>query len=143
MNVNTFGDWLKAQRRLRKLSQRDVESAAGITHSHMSKMENGHIDLPGDETRARIHAALGTSEDDLVAAGILERIDSPYSDTPVYIAASSIRPVDRAVRDAPGSPESAADDRTRLLTRVEGLRLTTAQITALTTILDGFEAANG
>lgn len=101
MSTETFGTWLETQRRRRKLTQRTFGEAAGLAPSYVSKIENGHIILPDDETRARIHAALGTSEDDLVAVGILERIDSPVpGGEPVYIAAESITPGDRAAAEA-------------------------------------------
>lgn len=73
MENTTYGDWLKQQRKLRRLTQAELERRADVGHSHMSKIENGHIVLPEPETRGRIHAVLGTSDDDLVSVGVLER----------------------------------------------------------------------
>lgn len=71
MNTKTFGEWLRNEREARRLSQAEVERRSGISHSHYSKMENNKIPRPVEETRAKLHAVFGTSDDDLVRAGIL------------------------------------------------------------------------
>ena len=101
MNEPTFGAWLELQRRRRKLTQRAFGEAAALKPSYISKIENGHIFLPDEETRFRIHAVLGTTEDDLVTAGILERIEPiEPGGPPVYIAAEHITNGDRAAEAA-------------------------------------------
>ena len=67
----TFGDWLKFERAARRLSQAAVERAAEISHSHYSKLENNKIPQPQDETRERLHRVFGTTDDDLVTAGVM------------------------------------------------------------------------
>jgi transcriptional regulator with XRE-family HTH domain len=66
-----FGKWMAAQRKRRGISQERLGKITGIDRGHLSKIENGKIELPGYETRQRIHAALGTSENDLKALGII------------------------------------------------------------------------
>lgn len=105
MTTETFGEWLATQRKRRKLRQADLSRDAGVNATYISKIERGDIDLPGEETRAKFHAALGTTEEDLVTAGILERIDSPVAGgLPVYIAADHITPGDRAAAAARMEP---------------------------------------
>lgn len=67
----TFGPWLKSARERSRISQERLARITGIDRGHLSKMENDRIDLPRYETRERIHAALGTTEDELVALGIV------------------------------------------------------------------------
>lgn len=47
----------------------------GIDRAHLSRMENDKVGLPLHETRQRIHQVLGTSDDDLHAAGVSLRSD--------------------------------------------------------------------
>lgn len=120
-----FGDWLRVERRSRGLTQREVEEAAEISHSHYSKMENGGIKLPAPETRKRIHEVFGTSDDDLVAAGILElrtfRSIDGQRETTLYVppaeedrrdetAREALQRLERLVADdAPGTAAGAME----------------------------------
>lgn len=45
-----------------------------MTYSHVSKIERGVLRMPTEDVRQRIHNALGTTEQDLVDAGVLQRI---------------------------------------------------------------------
>ena len=83
----TYGDWLKEARRARGLTQKRVSEVAGMGVSHVSRIENGGIDLPTKATRDRIHEALGTSDDDLVSAGILKKY-TQTDGTVVYVEPS-------------------------------------------------------
>lgn len=69
----SYGQWLRIERRARALTQKQVEEAAEISHSHYSKLENEGIKLPEKSTRDRIHKVFGTTDDDLVDAGILQK----------------------------------------------------------------------
>jgi transcriptional regulator with XRE-family HTH domain len=101
MKEMRFSDWLKRQRTTRRLTQRDLERAADLSLNYVSRIESGRIQLPDEDTRSKFHAALGTTEDDLVAVGILERIESPEpGGEPVYIAAESITPGERQAERA-------------------------------------------
>ncbi len=146
MSTVSFGQWMKSRRQHMGLTQYDVEHQTGIARSHLSAMENNRINLPDEETRAKIHGVLDTTEDDLVAVGILERLESPVpGGGPVYINPSSIRrdrlayPPERMIADA-----QAADDALQgIHTAIDAARLTTGQLAALTTILEAFRAQNG
>lgn len=92
MHRTSFGDWLKAQRAVRRVSQYGLADATGIDRTHIAKMESGSIALPGDATRVRLHEFFGTTDDDLVEAGILERIqvgDRPAVYLPATLASRS------------------------------------------------------
>ena len=69
----SFGEWVVMERDKREMSQGDLEAQTGISHSHMSKIENGRVRNPADTTRARFHRVFGTSDDDLVEAGLLTK----------------------------------------------------------------------
>ncbi len=87
MSANpSYADWLRSTRNAARVSQQRLSDLTGIDRGHLSKIENGRIDLPGYETRQRVHAVLGTSEDDLIALGIVRGHAAP------------LRPV-QAVRD--------------------------------------------
>jgi transcriptional regulator with XRE-family HTH domain len=128
MNTETYGDWLDRQRRRRKLTQQQLGDAVGLKPSYISKIKNGHIKLPDEDTRARIHQALGTTEDDLVAVGILERIESiEPGGEPVYIAAEHITPGERMAESAhrafegrPSPPPTTDDPRATLMALLAG-----------------------
>ena len=76
----TFGDWLKGQRTRRGLSQIELEQTAELSEKYVSSTERGRIKLPNGNTRARIHDVLGTSDDDLVAVGLLTKSVIPNAD---------------------------------------------------------------
>lgn len=69
----TFGTWLREKRTQRSplLRQQDVADAIGLDRSYIVKVETGRIGLPQYETRQRIHAALGTTEAELIELGIV------------------------------------------------------------------------
>lgn len=69
----TFGEWLKEARARQRpaLRQQDIADAIGVDRSYIVKIETGRIGLPQHETRQRIHAALGTSDDELRERGII------------------------------------------------------------------------
>lgn len=68
----TFGEWLKTTRKARGLSQERLADAMEIDRSYVVKVETGKVQLPVLDTRARFHKALGTTEDELVALGIVQ-----------------------------------------------------------------------
>lgn len=67
----SFGDWVKQKRTALGLSQERLAQAAVVDRAYVNKIERGKIGLPLLDTRARFHKALGTTEDELVALGIV------------------------------------------------------------------------
>lgn len=56
------------------MTQTDLEEAASLGPKYVSKLEAGIIKTPRDNVRERIHEALGTSDEDLVIAGIFSKV---------------------------------------------------------------------
>lgn len=71
MGKMTFGKWLRDQRRVRDVTQSELSAKANLAYGQVSKYERGVLKLPTEDVRDRIHAVLGTSDDDLVDAGVL------------------------------------------------------------------------
>ncbi len=146
MIAQTYGGWLATQRKRHKLTQAGLSKQTGINATYISKIERSEIELPGEELREKLHIALGTSEEDLVAVGILERIDSPVEGgQPVYIDAASITPGDRAAADAHAIRDGFAlydvpDARQRLYALIDSAGLTTAQLDALRAVVAAFRS---
>lgn len=67
----TFAEWLKVERKRARLTQQRLADIAGLGRTYVITLEKGHVNLPQFETRARIHKALGTSEQDLIDAGVI------------------------------------------------------------------------
>lgn len=128
--VRTYAEWLKARRLGAGLTQQQLADATGIHRTYIIRMEKvGHIDLPELETRQKVHAALGTTEEELIALGIvrpgvrvpLQTIILPprepaQSEDDDFFASLSPRQkqmlrrlLDRADRPRPGD-EDVADD---------------------------------
>lgn len=83
MSTTTYGDWLKRNRLSRRLTQGGLESQARLAEKYVSRIENRGT-LPEEEVRQRIHDVFGTSDEDLVAEGILSRLTGPDG-TAVYV----------------------------------------------------------
>lgn len=96
------------QRRVRGLRQSDLEEKAGLGYSHVSKIERGVLRMPTEEVRQRIHEVLGTSEEDLVKAGVLTRLK--MGGLSVLIAANDVDSTDRTIFDT-DSPSYHGDIR--------------------------------
>lgn len=106
INTLTYGEWLKRSRRRRNITQETISDRAGIGRSHISAIENGRIGLPEGPTRLRIHAVLGTTEDDLVEVGILEREVDPRTGEAHYEPARRVIEISGEAR---GSSLTTAD----------------------------------
>lgn len=114
MSTMTFGAWLRAARRSHRppISQERLAEKTGIDRAHLSRMENDKVGLPLYETRQRIHQALGTSDDDLHAAGVSLRSD--------YTAAPP-----RQIVTAPDTnPFSPNDIRHRIVEEMKAIDMT-------------------
>lgn len=68
-----FSKWLIQARRRVGVSQQQLADMTGIDRGHLSKIETGRVSMPLYETRQRIHAALNTSEAELLELGIVQR----------------------------------------------------------------------
>ena len=66
-----YGAWMKKARNEKGITQVELATATGIGQTYLSKIESGKVDLPNAEMRDRIHDVLGTSERDLVEAGVI------------------------------------------------------------------------
>ena len=73
----TYGQWLRDKRRELGLTQRDVETRAGVGDNALSKIETD-LRRPTLETRNEIHRILNTTEAELGELGILEEIGHPF-----------------------------------------------------------------
>lgn len=62
-----FGSALRAIRRERKVSQRQLAETIGVDFSYISKIENDRMPPPSGETILKIAEALGTSAEELLA----------------------------------------------------------------------------
>ena len=76
MKAMTYGEWLKMQRRRRRMTQVALERAANLSEKYVSRMENKGT-LPEDDVRERVHTVFGTSDGELAELGILDRLVGP------------------------------------------------------------------
>ena len=61
MKADTFGAWLRQNRKDRGVSLRCMAERAGISFSYLSKVETGDMLPPGAETLALLGAQIGVS----------------------------------------------------------------------------------
>lgn len=130
----TFGHWLRSNRTEKRLSQEALAARIGVDRTYISKVENGGIGTPEVETRKKLHREFGTSDDELVRLGILERVDVTGS-TPFYVPASTRSATIRAIHETEERYDEI-DARLRLRNRAE--HLTEAQAAAILSLLDTF-----
>lgn len=68
-----FSAWLRKNRKDRKYSQYRLADASGIARAYIGRMEkDGAVSLPTPETREKLHAVFGTSDQTLVDDGVAE-----------------------------------------------------------------------
>ena len=58
--TSTYGDWLKAQREARGMTQQELADEAMMTRSHIAHIEAGRR-VPSREDARRLDRALGTA----------------------------------------------------------------------------------
>jgi transcriptional regulator with XRE-family HTH domain len=146
MNVMTFADWLKTRRLERGLTQSELEQRAGLSEKYVSAAERGRVKLPEPDTRERIHSALGTTDDDLVAVGLLSKLD--FDGGPVYVNPRNIPPGDREAERAHRAfegrpaPIRSDDPRVALMDLLAGATDEQVQVIVniVTLMLGGIEA---
>jgi len=61
-----FGEYLRGLRKSAGLSQRDLAARAGIDFTYLSKIENGRVEPPAEETVLTLARVLGAEADDLL-----------------------------------------------------------------------------
>ncbi len=64
----TFGEILREKRQTAGLSQRQLADRAGVDFSYISKIENGRLPAPADDTVTRLAEILHCPADDLFSA---------------------------------------------------------------------------
>lgn len=62
-----FGDHLRGLRKQAGLSQRELAQRAGIDFTYLSKIENGRVDPPAEETMRALARTLGVDPEELLA----------------------------------------------------------------------------
>ena len=72
----TFGAYIKAARIKAKVSQRDLAERAGIDFTYLSKIENGRMAPPSEETIRKIADILGEDAEQLII--LADKIPSNY-----------------------------------------------------------------
>lgn len=129
----TFGDWLRSKRGMRGapgfVTQEELARRMGVERTFVVQLENPKRPTPTYPTRMKIHAALGTTEDELIALGIVrgnhQAVRAVNEDRPSYAADAFIaslsrdqrallrRLLDEADRPRPGDEEPPAETRRR------------------------------
>lgn len=74
----TFGAYIKAARIKAKVSQRDLAERAGIDFTYLSKIENGKMAPPSEETIRKIAEILGEEPENLII--LADKIPSNYKE---------------------------------------------------------------
>jgi transcriptional regulator with XRE-family HTH domain len=84
-HVDALGEFIRAQRRLAKLSLRDLAERARVSNPYLSQIERG-MHAPSVRVLTSIAAALGLSPETLLAhAGMGEADDAPAGSTETAI----------------------------------------------------------
>jgi transcriptional regulator with XRE-family HTH domain len=88
MKMLTFGEWLQGKRGRKGdpgfVSQNELAKRMGVTRSYIGQLEDPTKPTPTFPTRQKVHAALGSSEQELVDLGIV-RTHSPLSGSSAVI----------------------------------------------------------
>lgn len=71
-----FGTYIKSARVKAKISQRDLAEQAGIDFTYLSKIENGRMAPPSEETIRKIANILGEDAETLII--LADKIPSNY-----------------------------------------------------------------
>ena len=67
----TFAQWLRRRRREGGVTQVQLAERAGLGRTYVTALEGGAVTLPTANTRRAIHQVLGTSDEELIALGIM------------------------------------------------------------------------
>lgn len=64
--MSEFGKYLKEVRRKKKISQRELAKHVGVDFTYISKIENGVMPAPSEETIKKMASVLGEDADKMV-----------------------------------------------------------------------------
>jgi len=88
-HVDALGEFIRAQRRLAKLSLRDLAERARVSNPYLSQIERG-MHAPSVRVLTSIAGALGLSPETLLArAGMGDADDTPSESTEAVIRADT------------------------------------------------------
>ena len=129
MMTTPFARWLERTREDLGWSKAALAKASGVDRAYIQRLEAGTVAEPGDNVRARLHTALGTSDDDLVDAGLYERREYPQPDgstmvtyTPLPLIPPAQVPTPTAANGEGDTVTIPADDpRARVVAALDGL----------------------
>lgn len=83
IGVSMIGQFVRASRRRRRLSQVELAARTGLSQNYISKLETGQIELPQRATLEALGAALDISLAEFYrAAGVLPEAQSPVPEEP-------------------------------------------------------------
>lgn len=96
----TFGDWLKTTREEQGYSQSELGEMIDMHRTYVNNLERADK-WPRPETRERFHRVFGTTDDDLVCAGIAERKVFPRPGRPDVVRYEQIKVRTVSMDDVP------------------------------------------
>ncbi len=67
MNAATYGEALRRVRARKKVSQDELVRRTGMDRSYVSRVENGRITMPQEDSRERFARALGVTNEEIFA----------------------------------------------------------------------------
>lgn len=78
MNEENFGQYLKKIRLEHNISQRELADNIGVDYTYLSKIENGKLEPPAEDTIKKIADFLGEDSDKLIL--LANKIPSDYKE---------------------------------------------------------------
>lgn len=88
--MSEFGEFLRAIRKKNKISQRELAKQVGVDFTYISKIENGAMPAPSEDTIKKIASVLGEDADKMIL--MAEKIPSDfqnviykYEEVPVFL----------------------------------------------------------
>lgn len=104
--LQTIGDWVKWERRAKRLTQERLASEAGLSRNYIVSLEAGRVHLPQHTTRQKLHRVLGTTDAELEDLNLLGRDEWGNEWSPRAEAAK-----DSTDRETPGIPNVKLEPR--------------------------------
>jgi transcriptional regulator with XRE-family HTH domain len=88
--MSEFGQHLKAMRKRKKMSQRELAQYVGVDFTYISKIENDAMPAPSEETIRKIASALGEDADKMIILAKkipsdLQNVIYNYEEVPVFL----------------------------------------------------------
>lgn len=66
----SFDVWLRKMRKRAGLTQAALGDTAGLNRTYINRLEHGASELPKRATRNKLHGVFGSTDDDMIAAGV-------------------------------------------------------------------------